>query len=167
MPWSIYNTVFQRKQSSLLLHYQDCLAWQAERMNWILNELQTKPCVCTLKVTEDENLHHQIGSTSWWLISCTCKCNQMAVCFNRQVMVKFLKFISSSASTQATCRVKFPPTLAKLTKFDSYFSTSAYEFYPDISSIMENLHMQLFTEFDVFNFEMKYSLFLALYFDAK
>lgn len=32
---------------------------------------------------------------------------------------------------------------------------------------MENLHMQLFTEFDVFNFEMKYSLFLALYFDAK
>lgn len=36
------------------------------------------------------------------------------------------------ANAWATCKVRFLPTAAKLTIFNSYFSVSAYESYPDI-----------------------------------
>ena len=64
-------------------------------------------------------------------------------------LVQFLKSTSPGANAQATGTVRFLPPVAKLTILNSYFSVSAYEFYPDISWVTDNLHMQLFNESDV------------------
>lgn len=57
--------------------------------NWTLSELQTKPYIYTLKITADENLHHQTERSCWWLINCTCKCNRLCALVGKS-LVKFL-----------------------------------------------------------------------------
>lgn len=108
-----------------------------------------------------------MGRTFWGLINCTCKCNQMVMCFHEQVTGTVPQVHFPRCKYIGHLQEQVSANSSKADNVEQLFSISTYEFYLDISWVMDNLHMQLLTEFDVFNIEMKYSLFLLLYFDAK